>query len=196
VAPSQLEAQLQALAQDLRPRAIKTGLLGSIDAIEAVARWVDRLRATAPVGTDPHRWLALVVDPVLRASTGGAAFSDPDIVAAYRRCLLPRATVLTPNRQEALALRGAMPGTMGTELDTLPDLSAALQAMGPRCVLITGGDADGTQELERRFSLDWLHSPEAQGWLCAPRVDTPHHHGTGCTLASAVAALVWPMPWC
>ncbi|MEY2843466.1 MAG: hypothetical protein RI920_1503, partial [Pseudomonadota bacterium] len=58
---AQLEAQLQALASDLRPRAIKTGLLGSVAAIETVARWVDRLRADAPAGTDPHRHLALVV---------------------------------------------------------------------------------------------------------------------------------------
>lgn len=188
VSPSQLDAQLQALAQDLRPRVIKTGLLGSVDAIETVARWVDRLRDTAPAGTDPHRWLALVVDPVLRASAGGAAFADEAIVEAYRRCLLPRATVLTPNRQEALALLGPASPPTPASLDTLPDVAHALQGLGPRCVLVTGGDVENGADLERRFSLDWLHSPEAQGWLCAPRVDTPHHHGTGCTLASAVAA--------
>lgn len=195
---AQLEAQLRALAHDLRPRAIKTGLLGSVAAIETVARWVDRLRADTPTGTDPHRHLALMVDPVLRASAGGAAFTDDAIVQAYRRCLLPRATVITPNRAEALALLGtpAFRPTPGTSaLDPIPDLAAALQALGPRTVLITGGDAaaasQGTEpshDLETRFSLDWLQSPEAQGWLCAPRVDTPHHHGTGCTLASAIAA--------
>ena len=199
---AQLEAQLQALAQDLRPHAIKTGLLGSVSAIETVARWVDRLRADAPAGTDPHRHLALVVDPVLRASAGGAAFTDAAIVQAYRHWLLPRATVLTPNRSEALALldthtdaAGATPSRAA--LERIPDLATALQALGPRCVLVTGGDVDETRPpsvneagpgLETRFSLDWLQSPHAQGWLCAPRVDTPHHHGTGCTLASAVAA--------
>lgn len=223
---AQLEAQLRALASDLRPRAIKTGLLGSVAAIEAVARWVDRLRADAPAGGDPHRHLALVVDPVLRASAGGAAFTDEAIVEAYRRWLLPRATVITPNRSEAMALLGlsqapqapqaplptpaALAGTQPhpadstpctSALDPIPDIAAALQALGPRSVLVTGGDATDTRAgtsahqstepshaLETRFSLDWLQSPEAQGWLCAPRVDTPHHHGTGCTLASAIAA--------
>lgn len=199
---AQLEAQLQALAQDLRPRAIKTGLLGSVSAIETVARWVDRLRADAPAGTDPHRHLALVVDPVLRASAGGAAFTDAAIVQAYRQWLLPRTTVLTPNRSEAQALLdtrtdGAASTSPCEARERIPDVATALQALGPRCVLVTGGDVDETRPpsvneagpgLETRFSLDWLQSPHAQGWLCAPRVDTPHHHGTGCTLASAVAA--------
>ena len=189
---AQLEAQLRALAHDLRPRAIKTGLLGSVAAIETVAHWVDRLRASAPAGTDPHQHLALVVDPVLRASAGGAPFTDETIVEAYRHWLLPRATVLTPNRAEALALLGMQarqtaPGT--SALEPIPDIAQALQALGARSVLVTGGDAtDADPGLETRFSLDWLQTPEAQGWLCAPRVDTPHHHGTGCTLASAIAA--------
>ena len=102
----QLERQLQALSSDLPPRAIKTGLLGSVAAIELVARWVDHQRARAPAGVDPHEHLALVVDPVLGASAGGAAFSDDAIVAAYRTQLLPRATVLTPNRSEACRLLG------------------------------------------------------------------------------------------
>lgn len=190
---AQLEAQLQALAADLRPRAIKTGLLGSAAAVATVARWVDRLRAETPAGVDPHQHLALVVDPVLKASAGGAAFSNDDIVQAYRQWLLPRATVLTPNRSEASALLAAPPGeAVAATFASVPDLAEALRAMGPRCVLVTGGDATGEQaggiDAEGRFSLDWLSSPQAEGWLCAPRVDTPHHHGTGCTLASAIAA--------
>lgn len=190
---AQLDAQLSALSQDLLPRAIKTGLLGSVAAVEAVAHWVDRLRGDTPAGADPHQHLALVVDPVLRASAGGAAFSDTAIVEAYRQWLLPRATVITPNRPEALALLqpNLDPATLAT-FDSVPDLAAALQALGPRCVLITGGDATGSQpggiDVEGRFSLDWLSSPQAEGWLCAPRVETPHHHGSGCTLASAIAA--------
>lgn len=190
---AQLDAQLQALASDLRPRAIKTGLLGSPAAVETVARWVDRLRAEAPAGVDPHQHLALVVDPVLRASAGGAAFSNAAIVEAYRQWLLPRATVLTPNRAEATALLASQAGEASVAtFASVPDLAEALRAMGPRCVLVTGGDATGEQAggiaAEGRFSLDWLSSPQAEGWLCAPRVDTPHHHGTGCTLASAIAS--------
>jgi hydroxymethylpyrimidine kinase/phosphomethylpyrimidine kinase/thiamine-phosphate diphosphorylase len=188
----QLEAQLSALAKDLPPRVIKTGLLGSVQAIEAVVRWVDRLRAAAPAGLDPHQHLALVVDPVLRASSGGAAFSDAAIVAAYREHLLPRATVITPNRGEALRLLGPSgpPGTSGqtqAALQDTPTLAQALHEQGARAVMITGGDAqhDG---VDRTHSLDWLLTPHASGWLTAPRVNTPHHHGTGCTLASAIAA--------
>ncbi len=95
VAPDVLEAQLAALANDLPPAAIKTGLLGSAENVAVVARWVDQLRAHGPV--------ALVVDPVLGASTG-AAFADDAVLRAYRDLLLPRATLITPNEREARRL--------------------------------------------------------------------------------------------
>ncbi|MFY9809739.1 bifunctional hydroxymethylpyrimidine kinase/phosphomethylpyrimidine kinase [Aquabacterium sp.] len=188
VPAAQLEGQLQALAGDLPPRAIKTGLLGSVAAIEAVARWVDHWRAQTPAGSDPHRQLALIVDPVLGASAGGTPFSDEAIVAAYRTLLLPRATVITPNRAEARRLLGE-PATHDGPAAALPALARALRTLGARSVVITGGDApmrsDGRTSAH---CLDWLDSPHAQGWLTAPRVPTPHTHGTGCTFASGVAA--------
>ena len=191
VPAAQLERQLQALADDLPPRAIKTGLLGSVAAIETVARWVARWRALTPEGADPHRQLALIVDPVLGASAGGAAFSDDAIVAAYRTLLLPRATVLTPNRAEARRLLGK-PAEHGGPAEAVPALARALRALGAHSVVITGGDApDGTSQGSTAASahcLDWLDTLHAQGWLTAPRVPTPHTHGTGCTLASGVAA--------
>lgn len=177
-----LQAQMQALAQDLPPRAIKTGLLGSVQAIEQVAHWVDHFRARTPDGHCPHRQLALVVDPVLGASSGGAAFSNEAIVQAYRTHLLPRATVLTPNLAEAQRLLGGQPMSV-------PDMAQALCEAGARSVVITGGDDTGSpHEPASAHSLDWLHTPHAQGWLSAPRVDTVHTHGTGCTFASGVAA--------
>jgi hydroxymethylpyrimidine kinase / phosphomethylpyrimidine kinase / thiamine-phosphate diphosphorylase len=188
VSAQALEAQLQALALDLPPRAIKTGLLGSVEAIEAVARWVDHWRARAPAGTDPHLHLALVVDPVFKASAGGQSFSDEAIVQAYRVLLVPRATVITPNRAEACTLLGHV------ETTDIPAQAHALQVLGARAVLITGGDAEHdsshapTASQDKHHSIDWLQTPHAQGWLTAPRVNTPHHHGTGCTLASGIAA--------
>ncbi len=173
-----LEAQLQALSSDLPPRVIKTGLLGSVAAVVAVARWVDRLRETLP---EP---VALVVDPVLKASAGGAAFSQDAIVQAYRQWLLPRATVLTPNRAEALALLGRP----ADDTTPLSQLAQALCARGTQAVLCTGGDGSGQPGLDATHSADWLHTPHAQGWLVHPRVPTLHHHGTGCTLATGVAA--------
>ena len=182
VTAEQLHAQLLALEADLPPRVIKTGLLGSVHAVEALVRWVDHFRARTPSGEDPHRHLALVVDPVLGASAGGSAFSNDAVLQAYREQVLPRTTVLTPNRAEAARLLGR-PGRHDQPEGTIPGLATALQAFGARTVVITGGDASGTDHC-----LDWLASPQAQGWLTAPRVDTRHHHGTGCTFAAGVAS--------
>lgn len=169
VPPDMLDAQLAALANDLRPLVIKTGLLGGVAQLQVLVGWIDRLRQDGPV--------ALVVDPVLRASTG-AAFADAELLAAYRELLLPRATVMTPNRREAAAL-------LGQAVALSPDVPAqskALRALGAEAVLITGGDAGDS------LALDWLDSPHAQGWLSLPRQHQPHVHGTGCTFATALAA--------
>lgn len=188
VPEAQLQAQLHALAEDLPPRVIKTGLLGSVAAVRLVAQCVDHFRARTPAGTDPHRQLALVVDPVLGPSAGGVAFADEDVRQAYRQWLLPRATVLTPNRAEARLLLQRGSGHGGPR-DELPALASELRALGVRSVVITGGDAppDMPSPDGRAWCLDWLDTPQAQGWLCAPRLDAPHHHGSGCTFASGVA---------
>jgi hydroxymethylpyrimidine kinase/phosphomethylpyrimidine kinase/thiamine-phosphate diphosphorylase len=89
---AQMDAQLAALADDLPPRVIKTGLLADAQQVRLVAQWVDRLRRRGPV--------ALVVDPVLSSSTG-ASFADADTLRAYLELLAPRATLFTPNRREA-----------------------------------------------------------------------------------------------
>ncbi|NML13747.1 bifunctional hydroxymethylpyrimidine kinase/phosphomethylpyrimidine kinase [Azohydromonas caseinilytica] len=172
LAPELIEAQLLALEHDMPPRAVKTGLLGGMAQIETVARWVDRLRARGPV--------ALVVDPVLGASTG-AGFADAATLQAYRELLLPRATVITPNRREAVALLGE--GNAASAA-AAPALARALQQrLGARGVCLTGGDSaqDGT------LALDWIDTPQAQGWLALPRQATPHTHGTGCSFATALA---------
>lgn len=168
VPPEWLDAQLAALAHDLPPRAVKTGLLGSAANAHVLAHWVDRLRQHGP--------LALVVDPVLRASTG-ARFADEALMQAYREELLPRASAISPNQREAAALLGPCAPA------TVPAQAAALRALGAGAVLVTGGDA-ATPAL----SHDWLDTPHARGWLTLPRVHTPHTHGTGCTFASALAA--------
>jgi len=167
VPPDVLEAQLAALEHDLPPAAVKTGLLGSAAHIAAVARWIDRLRQRAPV--------ALVVDPVLGASTG-AAFADQAALDAYRDLLLPRATVATPNAREARILAG--------QGGAAPALGAALKALGAQAVGITCGDDAAVTG----WALDWIDTPHASGWLALPRVPTPHNHGTGCTFATGVAS--------
>lgn len=170
--PAVLQAQLDTLAADMSPRVIKTGLLGSAANVRVLASFVDRLRQRQP--------LALVVDPLLRASTG-AALADAALRTAYRDLLLPRATVITPNQAEAVALLG------GNAPHTIPAQARALRALGCAAVVITGGDA---VRIERHDSLalDWLDTPQASGWLSLPREATPHNHGTGCTFATALAA--------
>ena len=171
VSPDLLEAQLAALEDDMPPQAIKTGLLGSADAVATVARWVDRLRQRAPV--------ALVVDPVHAASTG-AVFADDATARAYRDLLLPRASLLTPNRREAAWLLGQA-AAGGPR--PVPQQARALREAGASAVCITGGDS---ADLDGQV-LDWLDSPHAAGWLASARIDTPHVHGTGCTFATAAA---------
>ncbi len=174
-----LEHQLRALAQDMPPRAIKTGLLGNAAQIACVAQWVDRLREQGPV--------ALVVDPVLGASTG-AAFANDDTVRAYRSLLLPRATLITPNQDEALRLLQRDPQDAHPSLADIPTQARGLLATGCDAVCITGGDASPATDANPTWALDWLHTPQAQGWLAAPRWATPHTHGTGCTFATSAAA--------
>jgi hydroxymethylpyrimidine kinase / phosphomethylpyrimidine kinase / thiamine-phosphate diphosphorylase len=171
-----LEAQLQTLASDMPPRAIKTGLLANAAQVHAVARWVDTLRQRSP-----HP-IALVVDPVLRASTG-AQFADADTLAAYQTALLPRTTLLTPNRREAALLLGhaAQPEAPAS---ALPAQASALRSLGVQGVCITGGDSPAQDDL----AIDWLATPQASGWLALPRIATAHHHGTGCSFATAAAA--------
>jgi hydroxymethylpyrimidine kinase / phosphomethylpyrimidine kinase / thiamine-phosphate diphosphorylase len=171
VAPELLDAQLATLAADLPPRVIKTGLLGSAANARVVATWVDRLREHGPVD--------LVIDPVLRASTG-ASLANAELLQAIRTTLLPRATVITPNQQEAKALLGNS-APIG-----VPAMASALRALGAGSVCITGGDAGDT------LANDWLDTPHTSGWLSLPRVPTADHHGTGCTFASSLAAaLAW-----
>jgi hydroxymethylpyrimidine kinase/phosphomethylpyrimidine kinase/thiamine-phosphate diphosphorylase len=171
VSPALLDAQLAALAEDMPPAAIKTGLLGSAANLRVLVAWVDRLRRKNPA-------LALVVDPVLRASTG-APFADPELLLAYRTELLPRATLATPNRTEAAALLG-----IATPLERagIEQAANALRETGCQAVAITGGDSDENQ------SEDYASTPHASGWLSLPRVATPHGHGTGCVFASTAAA--------
>jgi hydroxymethylpyrimidine kinase/phosphomethylpyrimidine kinase/thiamine-phosphate diphosphorylase len=198
VSPTLLSAQLAALAADMPPDAIKTGLLGSVANVRVVVDWVRRLRAASP-----GRPVPLVVDPVFGATTG-ATFADDALRAAYRDELLPLATLATPNVAEARAL------VPSSQLLDPVALARAWRAFGVRAVAVTGGDSDRLcedelgglsdarlatrlAEIEARsgWAHDWLdaeHGPRCRGWLAARRVETAHDHGTGCVFASSAAA--------
>lgn len=167
-----LAAQWDTLAADRVPQAVKTGLLGHVENLRLVAQRIDRLRRNGPV--------ALVVDPLWRASTG-ADLAGNELRHALLGELLPRATLITPNRAEAAWLLGLAPEALDHP-GAVEQAATELQRLGPHSVVITGGDAGGHR------ALDWMATPQASGWLGADRIATRHHHGSGCVFASTVAA--------
>jgi hydroxymethylpyrimidine kinase/phosphomethylpyrimidine kinase/thiamine-phosphate diphosphorylase len=176
VPATQLAAQLAAVERDGRPAVVKTGLLGSVENVRVVAEHLDRMRRQGPV--------ALVVDPVLRASTG-ASFADAPLLQAYRDELLPRATLVTPNRAEAaqLAGEGGIASTgPGVPASQVPALARALVARGARAACVTGGDADEPDVRDRH------EGPGGGGWVVGRRRLGVDDHGTGCAFATGAAA--------
>jgi hydroxymethylpyrimidine/phosphomethylpyrimidine kinase len=161
-----IEAQIDAVLSDLDVRAVKIGMLGTPELIQAVA---GRLR-----GFDGP----IVLDPVMVAKSGATLLAD-EALAALREHLLPLATVLTPNIPEAAKLLG---GTEAHSDDALQAQGQALLAMGPGAVLMKGGHGLGDT------CTDWLITSGAATPLSAPRIATKNTHGTGCTMSSAIAA--------
>ncbi|MBF0305661.1 MAG: bifunctional hydroxymethylpyrimidine kinase/phosphomethylpyrimidine kinase [Alphaproteobacteria bacterium] len=167
VAPDFVARQMEVVLDDIGADAIKTGMLVNAGIIEAVA---GVLAAKAPE-------VPLVLDPVMVAK-GGAALLDPLAVDALRRLLIPRAAVLTPNLPEAEAITGM---TIA-DVDDMIAAARLLLALGPRAVLLKGGHLDGP------VVTDLLVREDGVARFDDPRIETASTHGTGCTLASAVAA--------
>ena len=161
-----IEAQAKAVLDDIGADALKTGMLGSVEVVEAVAGLID-YADNVPT----------VVDPVMIAK-GGSPLLEDRAVEAVRRLMVPRAALLTPNAPEAEALTGIAVA----DLDGQRRAGEALLAMGARAVLMKGGHVPGTTV------IDLLLTPDGETALEAERIDTRHTHGTGCTLASACAA--------
>ena len=168
VPPAFIVEQYVSVVTDLDVRAVKIGMLGTVEVVEAVA---GMLR--------DHPVPAVVVDPVMVATSGDRLVPE-DAVAAIRELLLPLATVVTPNVPEAEVLSGL---SIAGE-DDLETVGRALLALGPQHVLVKGGHLPGMQ------SVDVLVSAGGAQHFAAPRVRTPHTHGTGCTLSSAIASYV------
>ncbi|HEY2703041.1 MAG TPA: bifunctional hydroxymethylpyrimidine kinase/phosphomethylpyrimidine kinase [Candidatus Dormibacteraeota bacterium] len=163
-------AQIDAVAADLAPAAWKTGMLGDAALVAAVA-----------AGLRLHRAVNLVVDPVMRSTSGRALLSEPG-VDALRTLLLPLATVVTPNRAEAAALTGRRVGTVAEAREA----GWALCALGPRVAVVTGGDLPGARVVDVVCEVATGRCLELEH----PRVPGRGTHGTGCTLSAAVAAFL------
>jgi hydroxymethylpyrimidine/phosphomethylpyrimidine kinase len=164
--PRAVFEQIESVATDIGVDAAKTGMLASAPIIEAVASAVERFAL-------PN----LVVDPVA-ASKHGDPLLHPDAVQALRERLAPLATVITPNLGEVRLLCGVEV----RDRDDLVTAARAVHELGPRHVLVKGGHLPGGD------AVDLLYDGRDAVELTAPRLATRHTHGTGCTLASAIAA--------
>jgi hydroxymethylpyrimidine kinase/phosphomethylpyrimidine kinase len=163
-----VRAQVLPVVEDFRVAGVKTGMLPTREVISEVARL---LRET-PLGE-----VGAIVDPVVR-STSGFDLIDDDALAALKSELLPLARLLTPNLAEAERLTGL---EIRTEAD-MRRAAARLREMGARAVLVKGGHLPGE-------AADLLLDEDGNvQFFRAPRIDTNATHGTGCTLAAAIAA--------
>ncbi len=161
-----LRLQIDSIVSDLGADAVKTGMLGDSATVDAVA---------AALATLPG--VPVVVDPVMVAKGGHKLLAD-DAVAHVKRVLLPLASLLTPNLPEAEILAGM---DIRTEAG-MHHAAEALLTLGVPAVLLKGGHLDSPDV------LDLLATPDGTTEFRSPRLHSRHTHGTGCTLASAIAA--------
>lgn len=168
VDPAFIVQQMTMVLDDIGADAIKTGMLHNVATIDAVAGVLSGKAAGVPA----------VVDPVMYAK-GGYALLEPDAVASLKARMLPLAAVVTPNIPEAEALAG---GAIRTLAD-MRDAARAIAAHGPRAVLLKGGHMEDGADV-----TDILFADGEVEEMTHPRVASRSTHGTGCTLASAIAA--------
>lgn len=159
LAPDLVAQQIRAVLDDIPPQAIKLGALGNAAIVEAVAAAL--AHSTAP----------LVIDPVM-ISKHGAPLMDAAAIEAFKRLLIPRALVITPNLPEALALTGEQDPSAA---------ASALVAAGARAALIKGGHAEGPRSDDLLLYNGWHN-------FAAERIESRNTHGTGCTYAAAITA--------
>lgn len=166
VPPDVVRGQIIACLSDIGADAIKTGMLGSAEMVRVVA---ETLVEHAP-------GIPLVVDPVMVAK-GGSPLLDDEAVDVIKKLLLPLAALVTPNLPEAQVLTGVLPSSD----HRVRNAAMAFKLMGVENVLFKGGHGDGA------VVRDTLWTGGEFLDFDAPRQDTPHTHGTGCTLATAIA---------
>ena len=165
VTPDFLAQQIDSVFTDIRPDAVKIGMVSSVGLIEVIA---DKLTAYGAKN--------IVVDPVMVATSGAKLISD-DAIDALKARLLPLATVLTPNIPEAEVLSGMA-------IRTAEDMVTAARAISETyhcAVLCKGGH-------QLNDANDLLYRDGGYRWFNGKRIDNPNTHGTGCTLSSAIAS--------
>ena len=166
VPPDIVAGQIRAVMDDIKPRAVKVGMVNDIDTINAIA---DTLAE--------YDIENLVVDPVMGATSGARLMQD-DAVEVFTKKLMPLATLLTPNVPEAEVLSGV---TISNKT-SMDNAARIIQNKGCKALLIKGGHIEG-RKIDRLYSGNELISE-----LEAANVDTRNTHGTGCTLSSAITS--------
>ena len=174
--PAFVEAQIDAVFEDIRPQAVKVGMVSSPAIVEAIAAALIR-----------HRAENIVVDPVMVATSGSSLIEDGTVVA-LRTHLFPLARVITPNLAEAEVLSQAKITTKAQMAEAARAIAASIaQSDGTPCaVLVKGGHAVA----DSSGADDVLFCPGAAQelrWFEGSRIENPNTHGTGCTLSSAIA---------
>jgi len=169
VRPALVKSQIEAVATDLRPVAFKTGMLGTADVINMVAREIRE-----------HRLERYVLDPVMVATSGDLLIEN-EAVAAIKSELLPLSDLVTPNIDEASVLAG-FPVLNESDMQRA---AIIIYAMGPKAVLVKGGHIHS----DDTTAVDYLYDGSFTVYR-HPRLETRNTHGTGCTLSAAVTALL------
>jgi hydroxymethylpyrimidine/phosphomethylpyrimidine kinase len=164
LAPEFILAQLRAVLEDIPPAAAKTGALGNLAIVEAIA------------GAAAQFTFPLVVDPVMLSKHGAPLVSE-DARQAITQKLLPLAALITPNLPEAAELTGVCIH----DTATMRDAAQRLRRMGARSILIKGGHLEGAACDVLLDGDEWYEFP-------APRIHTVHTHGTGCVYSAAITA--------
>jgi hydroxymethylpyrimidine/phosphomethylpyrimidine kinase len=167
IAPDFIRQQMEVVLDDLGADSIKTGMLHDQAVIETVASVLAERAGDVP----------LVLDPVMVAK-GGAPLIEPQAIDALKQVLVPRAAVLTPNLPEAEILTGRRIDTV----EAMKQAADMLLSLGCHAALLKGGHLDGPVVHDILVTQNGIREWEN------PRIDSRHTHGTGCTLASAIAA--------
>ena len=165
VSPEFLKQQIDCVFTDIRPDAVKIGMVSSAELITAIAEKLAQYHAEN-----------IVVDPVMVATSGAKLISD-DAIDTLKERLLPMASVLTPNIPEAEVLSGM-------EIRTEEDMIKAAEKISENyhcAVLLKGGH-------QLNDANDLLYRDGSYRWFYGKRIDNPNTHGTGCTLSSAIAS--------
>ncbi|WP_193038897.1 thiamine phosphate synthase [Pseudoalteromonas nigrifaciens] len=172
-----IESQLLALEKDMKAKVIKIGMLANVQQIQLISEHISHYKAKWPVPP------VIVYDPVAIA-TSGDLLTEEDTVSAIKECLLPLVDVITPNTHETQLLTGVY--LIGPA--AIKEAANKLLSWGAKAVVIKGGHWDYPSGYCIDYCINNFTQKGEEYWLGNEKIQTPHNHGTGCSMASVIAA--------